>query len=101
MRRFSLPVLILAAGLAPAAHAQTPAHSVAPTAEDGLMVGAIDDMVPACQDFYAHACNGWLAANPIPSEEVDNLKNAHATNNPTPPPPDIVCRTAPALRPTG
>ena len=69
MRRFSLPVLILAAGLAQAVHAQTPGHSVAPTAEDGLMVGAIDDNVPACQDFYAHACNGWLAANPIPSDQ--------------------------------
>jgi len=65
MRRFSLPVLIVAAGLMHAAHAQT----VAPTAEDGLMLGAIDDTVPACQDFYAHACNGWLAANPIPPDQ--------------------------------
>jgi len=65
MRRFSLPVLILAAGFVHAAQAQ----SVAPTAEDGLMLGAIDGMVPACQDFYAHACNGWLAANPIPPDQ--------------------------------
>ncbi|MDB5363252.1 MAG: pepO, partial [Rhodospirillales bacterium] len=61
----SLPVLILAAGLAQGAQAQT----VAPTAEDGLMLGAIDDKVPACQDFYAHACNGWLASNPIPPDQ--------------------------------
>ena len=66
MRRFFLPVLILAAGLA---HAALAAPAVAPTAADGLMVGAIDDAVPACQDFYAHACNGWLAANPIPPDQ--------------------------------
>jgi endothelin-converting enzyme/putative endopeptidase len=58
-----LPLLLAAA----IAHAQT--APVAPTAEDGLMLGAIDDGVPACQDFYAHACNGWLKANPIPADQ--------------------------------
>jgi putative endopeptidase len=58
--------LILVTGLAHPALAQTP---VAPTTEDGLMVGAIDPGVSPCQDFYAHACNGWLATNPIPADQ--------------------------------
>src|SRR5215469_4505114 len=60
-----LPVLILAC-VSTAAAAQT----VAPTVEDGLMVGAIDPSVSPCQDFYAHACNGWLKANPIPPDQT-------------------------------
>ncbi|HLZ65541.1 MAG TPA: M13 family metallopeptidase [Aliidongia sp.] len=70
-RLTSFLALLVAAGLARAAWAQAPIPTppVAPTAEDGLMVGAIDPSVSPCQDFYAHACNGWLAANPIPADQ--------------------------------
>ncbi|GGF07890.1 metallopeptidase [Aliidongia dinghuensis] len=64
-RSLLLPALILAS-VSTAASAQ----AVVPTAEDGLMVGAIDPAVSPCQDFYAHACNGWLKANPIPPDQT-------------------------------
>ena len=60
-RSLLLPFLLLAAGLCPEAEAQT---------ADGLMVDAIDRDVSPCQDFYAHACNGWLKANPIPPDQT-------------------------------
>jgi endothelin-converting enzyme/putative endopeptidase len=64
-RSLILSLLILAGFAAPAA-----AQTVAPSAEDGLMLGAIDPAVSPCEDFYAHACNGWLKANPIPPDQT-------------------------------
>src|SRR4051794_16722815 len=29
---------------------------------------AVDKAVSPCEDFYAYACNKWLAANPIPAD---------------------------------
>ncbi|MEI9983741.1 MAG: hypothetical protein WDN69_11365 [Aliidongia sp.] len=34
---------------------------------DGL--GARSDRA-ACENFYLHACNGWLKANPIPPDQA-------------------------------
>jgi putative endopeptidase len=64
MLRPSLLIALL--GLAAPALAQT---APAPTASDGLMVQALDPTVPPCENFYLHACNGWLKANPIPSDQ--------------------------------
>jgi len=64
------PSLLLALiGLAAPALAQTAPAPMLPSAADGLMVQALDPTVPPCQDFYLHACNGWLKANPIPSDQ--------------------------------
>jgi putative endopeptidase len=52
-------------GSAYSAPAQPP-----PAASDGLMVSAIDPSVPPCENFYLHACKGWLAANPIPPDQA-------------------------------
>jgi putative endopeptidase len=60
-RSLLLPFLLLAATASGAAAAQT---------ADGLMLDAIDPAVAPCQDFYAHACNGWLKANPIPPDQT-------------------------------
>jgi putative endopeptidase len=49
---------------------QTVSDTMAPTEADGLMVKAIDPTVPACENFYLHACKGWLAANPIPPDQA-------------------------------
>ena len=40
-----------------------------PTEADGLMVQAIDQSVPPCENFFRHACNGWLNADPIPADQ--------------------------------
>ena len=63
MLRFPLlTALLLAAPVAFAA-------DVAP-AKDGLIVSALDPSVPPCENFFLHACNGWLKANPIPPDQV-------------------------------
>src|SRR4051812_10701982 len=31
---------------------------------------AMDKSVNACEDFYRYACGGWMAKNPIPSDEA-------------------------------
>jgi len=35
----------------------------------GLDLASMDRGVDPCVDFYAHACNGWIAANPVPADE--------------------------------
>ena len=58
----ALPLLlILSAAPAPS---PPPAPPSAPIAQAQL-----DPGVPACQDFYAHAVGGWLAANPVPADK--------------------------------
>src|SRR5512138_3335179 len=36
----------------------------------GLDVESMDRSVDPCTDFYAFACNGWLARNPIPPDQA-------------------------------
>jgi putative endopeptidase len=64
MLRFPLLTALLLA--APFAHAE---DAPAP-AKDGLNVSALDPTVPPCENFFLHACNGWLEANPIPPDQV-------------------------------
>jgi endothelin-converting enzyme/putative endopeptidase len=61
--------LLLAAPILAGLASPAAAQAVAPAAQDGLMLEAIDPAVSPCQDFYAHACNGWLKANPIPPDQ--------------------------------
>ena len=62
MLRFPLLTALLLA--APVAYAQE-----AP-AKDGLIVSALDPTVPPCENFFLHACNGWIKANPIPPDQA-------------------------------
>ena len=62
MLRFPLLTALLLT--APVAYAQE-----AP-AKDGLIVSALDPTVPPCENFFLHACNGWLKANPIPPDQI-------------------------------
>jgi putative endopeptidase len=39
-------------------------------AKDGLIVSALDPTVPPCENFFLHACNGWIKANPIPPDQA-------------------------------
>ena len=36
----------------------------------GYEEAAVDRSVAPCDDFYAHACGGWLAATPIPADKA-------------------------------
>lgn len=56
--RLIIATLIVA--LLPTAHAEPP----------GIDDSMIDPTVAPCDDFYRHACGGWLAAHPVPPDEV-------------------------------
>lgn len=68
LRSLLFPALLMLA--TPAAVAQTEPDPMRPSPEDGLMVPAIDKSVPPCENFYLHACQGWLKANPIPADQA-------------------------------
>ncbi len=63
----------------PATGVPSPSSTTAPGDADAGATGpvsasvdesAIDRTVSACDDFYQHACGGWLAATPIPSDKA-------------------------------
>ncbi len=62
MLRFPLLTALLL--VAPVASAE------AAPAQDGLIVSALDPSVPPCENFFLHACNGWIKANPIPADQA-------------------------------
>jgi hypothetical protein len=63
MRRYILALVFIAAPLATLLAAT---QSVSPSS--GVDLVALDRQVDACTDFYAFACEGWIAANPIAAD---------------------------------
>jgi endothelin-converting enzyme/putative endopeptidase len=57
----SLPLLALA---------QVPAMDAATPKLDHFDPNLVDKSISPCDDFYKYACNKWIAANPIPADEV-------------------------------
>jgi len=44
--------------------------AAAPAQESRFSVSTLDRSVDPCADFYAFACGGWRAANPIPADQT-------------------------------
>src|SRR5438105_10075497 len=51
-----------------AAQTETPLAALPYT--PGLDVKAMDRAADPCEDFYRYSCGGWVAANPIPSDQA-------------------------------
>jgi putative endopeptidase len=60
---FLLALPLAAAGQVPAVNAATPKL-------DHFSPDLVDKALNPCDDFYKYACSKWIAANPIPSDEV-------------------------------
>lgn len=73
MRTHLLSVVVLAAcsgSKAPPA----PAVTEEPDPIEQSVADALDPSVSPCQDFYAYACGGWQAANPLPADKASMVR---------------------------
>jgi len=65
----TLPAGMLGQNPTPAANANArPIRLKLPTRS--LYPDLVDKSLNACDDFYKYSCNKWIAANPIPADQV-------------------------------
>ena len=67
-----LPLVLLGQNPAPptAANAAVPADKAKVPKLDHFDPDLVDKTLNPCDDFYKYACNKWIAANPIPADQV-------------------------------
>jgi putative endopeptidase len=68
----TLPVVLLGQNSAPptAANAAVTADKTKVPKLDHFDPDLVDKTLNPCDDFYKYACNKWIAANPIPADQV-------------------------------
>src|ERR1700684_3750997 len=68
----TLPVVLLGQNPAPptAANAAVTADKTKVPKLDHFDPDLVDKTLNPCDDFYKYACNKWIAANPIPADQV-------------------------------
>ena len=65
----ALPAAVLGQNSVPTAQADAAADQKTPKL-DHFNPDLVDKSLNACDDFYKYACNKWIAANPIPADQV-------------------------------
>jgi putative endopeptidase len=66
----TLPVGMLGQNPAPASNGKTVADQDQSPKLDHFNPDLADKSLNACDDFYKYSCNKWIAANPIPADQV-------------------------------
>ncbi len=66
----ALPAAVFGQNSAPAAKADAAADQSKTPKLDHFNPDLVDKSLNACDDFYKYACNKWIAANPIPADQV-------------------------------
>ncbi|MEQ1504765.1 MAG: M13 family metallopeptidase [Myxococcota bacterium] len=75
MRTIPVILVLAACSGSRAPVVETPVPAPPPTGFEADVAAALDRKVDPCTDFYAFACGGWIAANPLPPDKPMVLRS--------------------------